>query len=155
MKKVNLSDLLITGSLGLALAMSVGCGGGDVREDPDEAAKAGFYDIPESEVPEIEIVMPEPAPVDAAVTKAATEGATTTFASSEEDETEEEIMQDFQDQLDEANDALESFVDDMGRFPKSMKEVLDVGELTSMPKPPPGKKLHFDRSSRRLVWVDK
>lgn len=141
-------------SLGLGLAVCAGCGGVEVREDSEASAKQGFYDIPESEVPEIEIVMPEPAPVDATITAAAAEGVTKTLPSSEEDETQEEIMQAFDDQLDAANDAVESFVDSMGRFPKSMNEVLDIGELTAIPTPPPGKKLKFDRSTRKLVFVD-
>jgi len=148
------SKSVIALGVGLVLILGVGCGGGD-----DEASAGdleynapGFYEIPESEVPEIEI--PEPVIMETVETAAKPEGVKT-LPSQEEDETEAEIMQDFADGLEEANDALESFVDDNGRFPKNMNEVLAQGELSQLPKAPPGKKLGWDRATRKLIWKDK
>jgi len=138
-----------------AALLATGCGGGDDYGAP-EASIPSMYDLPDNQVPEIVIEDPEaPAPAPDPSMAAANTEPQELLPSDEKDETEEDIKEDFDSMLYEANDALESFYDDNGRFPNSMKELLEQGELTMAPRPPAGKKLAFDRTQRKFVFVDK
>lgn len=139
--------------LGVALFLGAGCGD-DEGESSIEQNGPGFHQIAESEVPEIEIPPAPETPAAQAAPAAQAEPVKKMYGD-EEDETAAEIAQDFQDGLDEANDALEAFVDARGAFPKSMTELIGAGELSMAPRVPPGKALKFDRERRKFVFIDK
>lgn len=130
----------------------VGCGGEDVAEVDEDAGD--IHSVPASQVPEIEIAEIEPEP------EAVSQGPeapkpVAVMPGDPEDESEEDIQADYNDMLDAANDALEEFYDNNGRFPKSMAELLNEGALTMAPRVPPGKKLIFDRTQRKFAYADK
>ncbi len=144
---------LATFTLGISLIFAVGCGGDDASSAAEEEYEPpNIYDVADSDVPEIEVVAPEAPPAEAATAQAQPQNMA---ASVEEDETEEDIQLAYDSGLDAANDALESFYESEGRFPKSMKELLDQGELTMYPRVPPGKKLVFSREERKFRFVTK
>ncbi len=142
-----------------ALALSValcGCGGEDDSSSApgEEYEPPNIHDVADADVPEIEVETPAaPAPIPGQA--GPQEQPQNMAASVEADETAEDIQQAYNSGINAANDALESFYRDMGRFPKSMKELLDQGELTMAPRVPPGKKLIFSREERKFMFMDK
>lgn len=153
MKQIKFPHFLVTTVLGLALAAGAGCSE-EIDTSPENLG-AGFYDIPEEEIPEIEMPAPPPPKAEPIVAQT-TQGAPEPQRGPNDpvDETEEEAKDLIQDGLDEANDALESFVDENHRFPKSVMELMTDGDLSMLPPPPKGKKLGFDRSQRKFIWVN-
>ncbi len=120
----------------------------------------GYYEIADEDVPDIKLEVasleaaPPPPPLPGVPAPPPPPPKRQKTPDDPPDETPEEIEQDFNGMLDQANDALESFASGHGRFPNSLQELLDEGELTMAPKAPPGKRLSFDRSSRKFVYVD-
>jgi hypothetical protein len=143
--------------LGVCVALWSGCDGDSGSE---EEQVVGYYQIADNEVPE-EIEMdvppppPEPEPEKIAAKEDPNAGPVSLVDQENMDETAEEIQQDFDDGLDEANDALQAFVEEFGRFPKSMGELLRAGELAMSPRLPSGKKMSFNRETRKFFFEDK
>lgn len=135
-----------------AALIAGGCGGGADEYGAPEESVPSMHDIPEDQVPEIVIEEPEAPDPTMAAANAEPEKL---LPGEEDDETEEDIQEDYDSMLNAANDALESFFDDNGRFPNSMKELLEQGELSMMPRTPAGKRLGFDRAQRKFVYIDK
>ena len=140
--------------LALSTFMFVGCGGEDVAEVEEDPGD--IHSVPAAEVPEIEIaeadLAPDPEPVS---TGREAPKPVPVMPGDPEDESDEDIQEDYDSMLDDANDALEEFYDNNGRFPKSMAELLNEGALTMAPRVPPGKRLIFDRTTRKFTFVDK
>jgi len=142
----------IAAVVAVSALLFVGCGGEDVSEVEEDAGD--IHNVPDSEVPEIEIAEIEPEP------EAVSQGPeapkpVAVMPGDPEDESAEDIQADYDSMLDAANDALEEFYDNNGRFPKSMAELLNEGALTMVPRVPPGKKLIFDRTQRKFAYADK
>jgi len=148
-------SFLLLAPVVMASLLLVGCGGGDEVADMEEPA-GNIHEVADADVPEIEIgdLEPEPVPAFPEVGQEAPKPVAV-MPGDDADESEEDVQQDYNSMLNAANDALESFFDNNGRFPKSMTELLNEGELTMAPRVPAGKRLIFDRTTRRFAYVDK
>ena len=136
-----------------SLLFLTGCG--DEIDESAENVTAGMYSIPDSDVPDIEIPDLEPATAAEAAPPSAAPPSPAGIANGEdEDETAEDIKNNFDDDLDELNDGLEEYVDDNGKFPDKLSELVDDGTIPGFPTPPPGKGLHFNKSTRQFEWID-
>ena len=94
----------IAAVVAVSALLFVGCGGEEVAEVEEDAGD--FHNVPDSEVPEIEIAEIEPEP------EAVSQGPeapkpVAVMPGDPEDESAEDIQADYDSMLDAANDALE------------------------------------------------